>query len=64
MMFFLDMNTGFAVPAIFSGLNSFVLMAIPFFIFAGGVMTAAKISSGIVSFANAWWEDFVVDWVS
>lgn len=53
MMFFLDMNTGFAVPAIFSGLNSFVLMAIPFFIFAGGVMTAAKISSGIVSFANA-----------
>ncbi len=28
-------------------------MAIPFFIFAGGVMTAAKISSGIVSFANA-----------
>ncbi len=53
MILFLEMNSGFAVPAIFSGLNSFVLMAIPFFIFAGGVMTAAGISSKIVSFANA-----------
>lgn len=53
MIFFLEMHSGFVVPAIFSGLNSFVLMAIPFFIFAGGVMTAAGISSKIVSFANA-----------
>lgn len=53
MMFFLEMPSGFAVPAIFSGLNSFVLMAIPFFIFAGGIMTAAGISAKIVSFANA-----------
>lgn len=53
MIIFLEMNSGFAVPAVFSGLNSFVLMAIPFFIFAGGVMTAAGISSKIVSFANA-----------
>lgn len=53
MMLFLEMNTSFAVPAIFSGLNSFVLMAIPFFIFAGGLMTEAGLSSKIVSFANA-----------
>ncbi|MCP4671406.1 MAG: TRAP transporter large permease, partial [Desulfobacula sp.] len=53
MMFFLEIPSGFAVPAIFSGLNSFVLMAIPFFIFAGGIMTAAGISAKIVSFANA-----------
>lgn len=53
MMFFLEMPSGFAVPSIFSGLNSFVLMAIPFFIFAGGIMTAAGISSRLVSFANA-----------
>lgn len=53
MMFFLEIPSGFAVPAIFSGLNSFVLMAIPFFIFAGGIMTAAGISSRVVSFANS-----------
>jgi tripartite ATP-independent transporter DctM subunit len=53
MMIVLEINPGFAVPAIFTNLNSFVLMAIPFFIFAGGLMTAAGISSRIVSFANA-----------
>ncbi|WP_022668627.1 TRAP transporter large permease [Desulfospira joergensenii] len=53
MIFFLEMNPGFAVPAIFSGLNSFVLMAIPFFIFAGGVMTAGGLSARIVFFANS-----------
>lgn len=53
MMFFLEMDPGFAVPAIFSNLNSFVLMAIPFFIFAGGLMTASGLSSKIVEFANS-----------
>ena len=53
MMIGLDMNSGFAVPAIFTNLNSFVLMAIPFFIFAGGIMTATGLSSRIVEFANA-----------
>lgn len=53
MILCLQMHPGFAVPAIFSGLNSFVLMAIPFFIFAGGVMTEAGISARIVHFANA-----------
>ncbi len=53
MIMGLEMNPGFAVPAIFTNLNSFVLMAIPFFIFAGGIMTAAGISSRIISFAHA-----------
>lgn len=53
MMLAIEMNTGFAVPAIFTNLNSFVLMAIPFFIFAGGLMTASGISARIVEFANA-----------
>ncbi|MBW1729492.1 MAG: TRAP transporter large permease [Deltaproteobacteria bacterium] len=49
----LGMNPGFAVPAIFTNLNSFVLMAIPFFIFAGGIMTASGISTRIVDFAHS-----------
>lgn len=53
MMILLEINPGFAVPCIFTNLNSFVLMAIPFFIFAGGLMTASGISSRIVEFANA-----------
>ena len=53
MMLVLEMDPGFAVPAIFTNLNSFVLMAIPFFIFAGGIMTASGISGRIVEFANA-----------
>ncbi|MCF8106894.1 MAG: TRAP transporter large permease subunit, partial [Desulfohalobiaceae bacterium] len=52
MMLALDIDPGFAVPCIFRNLNSFVLMAIPFFIFAGGLMTASGISSRIVEFAN------------
>lgn len=53
MIFFLEMNANFAIPAIYTNLNSFVLMAIPFFIFAGGIMTEAGISARIVEFANA-----------
>jgi C4-dicarboxylate transporter DctM subunit len=53
MMLTLDVNSGFAVPCIFTNLNSFVLMAIPFFIFAGGLMAAAGISERIVEFANS-----------
>jgi len=53
MMICLEINSGFAIPAIFTNLNSFVLMAIPFFIFAGGLMTTTGISSRIVEFANA-----------
>ena len=53
MMTVLELDHGFAIPAIYTNLNSFVLMAIPFFIFAGGIMSAAGISSKIVEFADA-----------
>ncbi len=53
MMMALEMDPSFAVPAIFTNLNSFVLMAIPFFIFAGGLMTEAGLSKRIVEFAHA-----------
>lgn len=53
MMIAIGLDTSFAVPAIYTNLNSFVLMAIPFFIFAGGLMTASGISARIVEFANA-----------
>ncbi|NLA07507.1 MAG: TRAP transporter large permease [Firmicutes bacterium] len=38
---------------IFSGMNSFVLMAIPFFILAGELMNAAGITKKIVNLSNA-----------
>lgn len=53
MILALDMDPGFAVPCIFANFNSFVFMAIPFFIFAGGLMTATGISGRLVEFANS-----------
>ncbi|MEI4487349.1 TRAP transporter large permease [Frigidibacter sp. MR17.14] len=38
---------------VFAGLNSFTLMAIPFFVFAGVIMDAGGISRRIVDFASA-----------
>lgn len=38
---------------VFAGLNSFTLMAIPFFVFAGVIMDAGGISRRIVAFASA-----------
>ena len=45
---FLDM----APQRLFSGMDSFVLMCIPFFILAGEIMTRGKIADRIVDFAN------------
>ena len=45
---FLDM----APQKLFSGMDSFVLMCIPFFILAGEIMTRGKIADRIVDFAN------------
>lgn len=53
MILAIGMDSSFAVPVIFTNLNSFVLMAIPFFIFAGGLMTAVGLSARIVEFAHA-----------
>ena len=43
---------------VFAGLNSFTLMAIPFFVFAGIIMDAGGISRRIVDFASA-----LIGWV-
>lgn len=43
---------------LFGSLNSFTLMAIPFFILAGNLMTAGKITNRLVEFA-----DFIVGWL-
>jgi tripartite ATP-independent transporter DctM subunit len=45
-----SMTTG--VTRIFSGLNSFVLLAIPFFLLAGELMNRSGITNRIVNFAN------------
>lgn len=52
MILLLGMNPGFVVPTMFTNLNSFVLMAVPFFILAGGLMGAAGLSGRIVDFFN------------
>ena len=43
---------------VFAGLNTFTLMAIPFFVFAGVIMDAGGISRRIVAFASA-----LIGWV-
>ena len=45
---FLDM----APQKLFAGMDSFVLMCIPFFILAGEIMTRGKIADRLVDFAN------------
>jgi len=45
-------NLGTVVDNMFSGMNSFVLLAIPLFIFAGNVMNEAKITNNIINFSN------------
>lgn len=52
MIFALDLGTAFVIPAMFSTMNSFTLMAIPFFVFAGILMASSGISERIVDFAN------------
>jgi C4-dicarboxylate transporter DctM subunit len=41
------------ITKIFGGIDSFTLMAIPFFILAGNIMTEAKITDRIVDFADS-----------
>ena len=52
MMIVFNLGTSFAIPSIFVTLNSFTLMAIPFFIFAGSLMAESGMSSKIVDFIN------------
>jgi len=53
MAILLGYGTDFAVPAMFSTLDSTIFMAIPFYIFAGGLMTAGGISQKIFAFAQS-----------
>jgi len=53
LMLSFSYNGTWVLPSIFYVLNSFTLLAIPFFIFAGALMNEAKISEKIVNFANA-----------
>ncbi len=52
MMKVFDLGTDFAIPVIFTTLNSFTLMAIPFFVLSGGLMAKSKMSGKIVDFVN------------
>jgi C4-dicarboxylate transporter DctM subunit len=53
-----DVNVAIVSQRVFAGLNSFTLMAIPFFVFAGVIMDAGGISRRIVDFASA-----LIGWV-
>lgn len=49
----IDMPIGFVVQQYFTGLNSFTLLAIPFFILAGALMESTGISQQIVDFVGS-----------
>lgn len=47
-----DLSLMVVVQKIFGGVNSFTLMAIPFFILAGNIMAAGGVSNRLVNFAS------------
>jgi len=53
VMQFLDLPMSLAITQTFGGIDSFSLMAIPFFILAGQIMGKARIIEQIVDFANS-----------
>ncbi|MCE8458261.1 TRAP transporter large permease [Rhodovulum sulfidophilum] len=53
-----DVPVAIVSQRVFAGLNTFTLMSIPFFVFAGVIMDAGGISRRIVEFASA-----VIGWV-
>lgn len=53
MIYAFNLGTSFAIPAIFVNLNSFTLMAIPFFVISGGLMAESGMSKMIVDFMNS-----------
>ncbi|GAA0181057.1 hypothetical protein SH2C18_36420 [Clostridium sediminicola] len=48
-----DLSLMVVVQKIFGGVNSFTLMAIPFFILAGNIMAAGGVSNRLVNFASS-----------
>jgi tripartite ATP-independent transporter DctM subunit len=53
LIYTLGIDPSFAIPSIFVVLNSFTMLAIPLFVFAGGLMNTSGISEKIIDFANA-----------
>lgn len=53
MIYAFGLRTDFAIPVIFVNLNSFTLMAIPFFVISGGLMAESGMSKMIVNFVNS-----------
>ena len=53
MMLCFNLDHTFPIPTIFAQINSFILMAVPFFIFAGGLMGVGGISKRIINFADS-----------
>ncbi|HCO7566333.1 TPA: TRAP transporter large permease [Escherichia fergusonii] len=49
-----DMGLAIMANQFFSGMDSFVLLCIPGFLLAGGLMNGGGITDRIVSFSNAW----------
>ena len=59
LLFTTEVPIAIVSERIFTSLNSFTILAIPFFIFAGGVMDVGGISRRIVNFATA-----LVGWIT
>lgn len=53
MFFFSDLNMVVSAQFCYSGINSFTVMAIPFFMLAGLIMSTGGIARRIVNFASA-----------
>src|SRR5512137_1913795 len=58
LYFDLKVPLAIMVQRLFTGIDSFPIMAIPFFVLAGAAMNAGGLTTRIVAFANA-----VVGWV-
>ena len=52
-IFAMDIPFNLAIIRMFGSINSYALMAIPFFIIAGNIMTQSRITDRLVDFANA-----------
>jgi C4-dicarboxylate transporter DctM subunit len=52
MVWFTDLSVGIAVQRMFSGIDKFTLMAIPFFVFAANIMNRGGLAPKIVRFAE------------
>ncbi|MDR1933317.1 MAG: TRAP transporter large permease [Spirochaetales bacterium] len=52
-IFAMDISFDLVIIKMFGSINAFSLMAIPFFILAGNIMTSSRITDKLVSFASA-----------